>query len=313
MYRGYLFLLYCLCIFIVSCDSDKRKKEEECINFILVKEKAVDTISQYVILFPFKFKGDTNSFEFQFDIGAPVTILYENYLKHIYPPLKIIPDIPPYKKCSIEGFLGGEYLWKDTCIIYKLNNVGDNDFNKVIGTIGLDFFNNLQRVLIDFPNRKICINYETNNTFTHSIIDSFFIRRNKYDIKLFIPIKINDTLYDNFFFDTGYGIGDVYTTYKNWQKWTGRKGDESDNIKVSVPSWGNEINLIGAYTKENVSIKIGGYHFKNLLVFTEAPGNKNMDLESFGFKVDGIIGTTLLINRNLSIFLDMDKKQFYIQ
>ncbi len=114
-----------------------------------------------------------------------------------------------------------------------------------IGTLGLDFFRD-RVLLLDFPARRVAILGPGEAMPAWIEEQASWVGVDYREEKLFVPLTLAGETYDDFFYDTGSSLFPVSTTMEIWQKATGRRGDEPSNITWKVPSFGQEVVLIGA-------------------------------------------------------------------
>lgn len=304
MKNFFYFLLITILFGLNSCDTKDEKQKLNWSKFIwtsdIIDGKIYTKTAQLV---PFKFENNPKQYYMQLDIGADANILYG------IPYYQIINSKhtnDTAKFVTINGEVGN-FKFKNATF-YVMKNFGSlidpKDTLPNIGTIGLEFFKN-KILVINFPNQKFLI-IDSSSTLPTSIIDTaqmidVVIRNNK----LFIPVQTADTVFTNFFFDTGSSRTYLKTTKSLWQKLTGRKGNEKDNIYSKEWAWGKEILTVSAPSK--TYLIIAGVKFTNPIVsFDSMRVDK---FENWPFKVDGLIGNALFYDK-YTIVIDFVNNKF---
>ena len=133
----------------------------------------------------------------------------------------------------------------------------DNPYPK-IGTLGLNFFRS-RVLLLDFPGQRFAI-LDSAAAIPHWIEEqaSWVVVDYRND-KVFLPLTLAGIRYDDFFYDSGASLFPVSTTKEIWQRATGRRGDEPDNVVWTVSSFGQDVTLIGAPAQGTVSMETPGW------------------------------------------------------
>lgn len=181
----------------------------------------------------------------------------------------------------------------------------DNPLPK-IGTLGLNFFRN-RVLLLDFPAERFAI------LDSAAAIPEWIEERASWvDVdyrndKMFIPLTLAGTTYEDFFYDSGASLFPVSTSKPIWQRATGRTGDEPDNIALTVRSFGEDVTLIGAPARGRVAV--GEAALERPSVYFMAEGPERLRMENFGFRTSGIIGNALYSERYL-VVIDLPRRRF---
>ena len=174
---------------------------------------------------PVKFSGDTSTYYFQFDTGANKSYVYTGGEKDS----TLFSTIA--KEGDIESNIGRLNLIKrNTSQAYRKNG------KKYIGTIGSDFLRD-KIVVIDFV--KDSISFVTDYDSSKYSLAPLSLRSGRPVLEI---KSQGEKFY--FLFDTGSSLFELWTTKKNWRKWSEKEGEVKD---YPIRSWG-KINT--AYRKE---------------------------------------------------------------
>jgi hypothetical protein len=133
----------------------------------------------------------------------------------------------------------------------------------VSGTIGLQPL--IGRVaVIDFVHSRFCL--IPPEDFPPSLLEKIewhpgMIR----DGKFFVRVKVGGQELDGMFLDTGSSPFDLIVDRSDWQQLTGRTGEEDATSRLSAPSWGHSVTVIGAPALGD--LEVGGIVVKTPLVY----------------------------------------------
>lgn len=265
-----------------------------------VDKKYFDKAAMY---FPFILEKDT--FNLQIDLGANVTMLYENsiarYTTSIDTTAVTINGEKSYLINNISGKVGNREKWNK---FYLLENFGDSIINSEIsiGTIGADFFKN-KVVVIDYPHKKI-LKLDSLPASLKQKIE--FVRAEISDGRIRIPLTIGDSTYI-FLFDTGSSIFELIAPRQLWE--IIKEKNTVNNAELDtlmVPSWGRIDTVVGVTT--NLKIKIGNVQLNLSKVYK---GDYYDQINAYKLlKCDGITGNALFLQD--IIVLDFKDKRFGI-
>jgi hypothetical protein len=64
--------------------------------------------------------------------------------------------------------------------------------------------------------------------------------------KLYVPIEVAGVAEEGIFIDSGSSAFSLVTSPPEWQRLTGRRGDEPSNQRMAISSWDIDITMIGA-------------------------------------------------------------------
>ncbi len=268
-----------------------------------ISNKAFDRAA---VLVPVKLKQASRTFWMQFDTGSDASMVYEIPFRQLNFPAQAIEVRDNF--VTMGGLLGDFPF--DSVRFWIRRDFGDSLNEKerypVIGTIGQDMI--VGKILIlDFPKNKFCLVDSLGQIPTALLSRAHFVPLNRRNNKLFVSLQIADTISEHFFFDTGASMFPIVTTKEMWRKVTGLQGDEVDNIRIKVPSWGEEAILVGAPIKG--SLKFGNLQVWNALAYFDSTGV--IDFSIWPFKTDGAIGNALFYDE-YTIVLDLIENRFGI-
>ncbi len=264
------------------------------------------TFDRVGILVPVKLKNNPKTFWMQLDTGSDFTVLYQipfNQLNYPAQPIKGQEDF-----VALSGSIGNCPFDSFPVFMYKDfgDSLNDKKVHPVIGSVGQDIL--VGRILIlDFPKKRFCLTDSLDPAVKSLLSRASFVNLNRRDNKLFVHVQIADTSSDDFFYDTGASLFPITTSKAMWQKLTGLKGDEKNNIRMKVPSWGQEAVLIGAPAKGE--LKFGTLRVAGPMVYFDTTG---MIAFSQGpFKADGLLGNALFYDE-YTVVIDLVHNRFGI-
>jgi hypothetical protein len=264
------------------------------------------TFDQVGILVPVKLKGNPKTFWMQLDTGADFTVLYQipfNQLKYPAQPITGQEDF-----VALSGSIGNCPFDSFPVFMYKDfgDSINDKKEHPVIGSVGQDIL--VGRILVlDFPKKRFCLTDSFDTAVKSLLSRASFVNLNRRDNKLFVHVQIADTSSDDFFYDTGASLFPMTTSKAMWQKLIGLQGNEKSNIRMSVPSWGQEAVLIGAPSKG--ALTFGTLHVTSPIVYFDSTG-----LIAFSqgpFKADGLLGNALFYDK-YTVVIDLIHNRFGI-
>jgi len=196
---------------------------------------------------------------FQFDLGAPSSVLYENDVKDVLPELQA--RINPDKHIMLNGV---EYPVISTPLILNpqirqehiglLKDFGEGDGGvtedgvRVLGTIGADMVAG-KCLLIDFPQERLAI---VEQAPAELVEEAIFTPMQKSPFGHTLLQVTVDGEQKWVMFDTGSSIFELLTDKEQWPALT--DGQVID--KMEVPAWGNLQTVYGGAVQ--VKISLGG-------------------------------------------------------
>ena len=166
-----------------------------------------------------------------------------------------------------------------------------------IGTIGTDIFQG-KFVLIDYPNKRICITTELPKRYAKANFQPFVTE----DVRIKIPFEI-DNKPENLLFDTGASIFSLVTSKENAEAIS----DKTSIDTLELSSWGRTVRFLGL--KTNKQVKFGNRVLKPTTVYYETT---NIFCDFYNKQnIWGITGNTYFL-KNI-VIIDYKNKQFGIK
>lgn len=165
------------------------------------------------------------------------------------------------------------------------------------GTLGLDGLIGLV-VAIDYPRTRICLARPAH--FPFSIFSA--TKWAPAEIRnghLFVPLKIGNREYKNFFFDTGASLFPISTDAARWSELTGLADANQATDSIKGKAWGEPIELFGAKTGQ--LLQIGDVRLGEPMVYFE-PARPNFFRDSQE-NADGLIGNASVWDRTVVLYL----------
>lgn len=211
------------------------------------------------ILIPIKLEGLPHKFYFQFDTGAPTTMIYGKPLKSlqsIQKDYKVVEKEEKKYLKSFSGELGGSHL--DANMIQIFENFGNPiDLNDTIkhfklGTIGADFLDNRISV-IDFKNQFMQL-YQNRPDWMSNFQE--FQRFEFKGRRFVLPAEIAGKKLDLFYDSGSSGFG-LMTSRNRYKKFSNKDADE---VKFDANSWGDKIPIY--HKSSDAPLIIGGADLK---------------------------------------------------
>ena len=264
------------------------------------------TFDRAAILVPVKLKNNPKTFWMQLDTGTDVTVLYQIPFSQMKYPVQPVKEQENF--VALSGSIGNCPF--DSFPVYMYKNFGDSLNDKkehpVIGSVGQDIL--VGRILIlDFPKKRFCLTDSLNPAVKSLLSQASFVDLNRRNNKLFVHVQIADTSSDDFFYDTGTSLFPITTSKAMWQKLTGLEGNEKNNVRMNVSSWGQEAVLIGAPVKGDLTF--GTLNVPNPMVYFDTTGLIAFSQEPF--KTDGLLGNALFYDE-YTVVIDLVYNRFGI-
>ena len=248
------------------------------------------------LFLPARIGGADETFYLQLDTALYPTLLYEvPYAQALKEKagrevMRLVgaKTAPGYAVVRFEGSVGG--VEPDNAALLMKVGYGTRldlgwRFPK-IGSAGLDLY--VERPLIlDFRNRRFAVLPKGAALPEEVERRAAFFPVGLRDGKLFVPVTHGGEPLGEIFYDTGTSAFNILTRAL-WQQVTGRKGDEPDNRRVTLPAWGQPVTIVGAKTKE--PLRIGTLDAGRAMVYFRESGAENVAFEKWPFKADGLVG-----------------------
>ena len=264
---------------------------------------------------PVTLEGVPGIYYLQLDTGAGWPRWYEVPMRQVLPrALRTAGRDTTPDEVIVRGRVGTESFASDTFLVTKgfgdsLPATGKTNALRIIGTLGLRFFR--ERLLVlDFPHQRFAI-VSHGDALPASVPRSISYVPARYaNGYFFLPLRIAGRAVQDFFFDTGASSFALVTTASTWRDFTGRTGSEPDNIRMSVSTWGKQVEDIGAPVAG--SVEIGPVRVTRPLVFhqREVPGEPDFFARNRGLS-GGLIGNALFADSNI-VIIDLSRRRFGI-
>lgn len=264
---------------------------------------------------PIELEGQPGTFYLQLDTGAGWPRWYEVPLRQVLPTLfgKKGRDTTP-DEMIVRGRVGTISFGRDTFLVEKgfgdvLPASSSASALRVVGTLGLRFFRD--RVLVlDFPRQRFAI-IGPSDAMPVAMPRAITYVPARYEHGyLFVPLRVAGRPVDDFFFDTGASSFALVTSASTWRTFTGRTGSEPDNVRVSVSTWGKQVEDIGAPVAG--SVEVGSMHVVRPLVFhqREVPGEPDFFARNPTLS-GGLIGNAMFADSTI-VVIDLARRRFGI-
>jgi len=296
-----LFIIFLL-LAAESCSASIEWSKFEWISST-IGDKTFDRVG---ILVPVKLKNNPKTFWMQLDTGTDVTVVYQIPFSQLNYPVKPIKGLEDF--VALSGSIGNCPFDSFPVFMYKDfgDSLNDKEEHPVIGSVGQDIL--VGRILvIDFPKERFCLTDSLDSAVKSLLSRASFVNLNRRDNKLFVHVQIADTSSDDFFYDTGASLFPISTSKAMWQKLTGLEGNEKNNVRMSVSSWGQEVVLIGAPVKGDLTF--GTLNVPNPMVYFDTTGLITFSQEPF--KTDGLLGNALFYDE-YTVVIDLVHNRFGI-
>ena len=259
-------------------------------------------LERAAILVPVKLRDLPGDQWFQLDLGATQNSLHGAAVREISASFPL-----PAGGTTVSGEVAGVVVENEPADILGgfRAMVGPGQPMPAIGTLGLSFF--AHRVLVlDYPNQRFMVLREDEGLPASLDAHATFVAAVNRNGKLYVPIEIGGTVETGYFLDTGASAFVLMTSSDEWRRLTGRRGDESSNSRLSVPSWDDTIRLVGAPMHQSVSIGPATHEHATIWYASD---------ERFSFRAwpatKGLIGNELFAG-GFVVIVDMPRGRFGI-
>lgn len=264
------------------------------------------------ILIPVELAGVAGRHFLQLDTGAGWPMWYEVPMRHLKAVATVGDTVPD--EVVLHAKLGdrrSEYsINSDTFLIRKAfgDTLTNSDGLQPIGTLGVRFFRH-RILVIDFPHQRLAILDDSAAVLPDQLSSrATFVPLAYTNGYVFVPLVINGTVFNDFFYDTGASLFPLTTTLATWRTLTGRGGDEADNTVWRVTWWGSLISEIGAPALG--SVQVGAFRADHPLVFHQAESAAHPDFfASVPYHVGGTFGNALFYDRDV-VIIDLPHRRF---
>lgn len=265
---------------------------------------------------PVTLDGVAGTYFLQLDTGAGWPRWYEVPMRQLLPRALRVPGRDTAAdEVLMRGRIGHVALSRDTFLIEK--GFGDSlplkrgvaSAPRVIGTLGLRFFRD-RLLVLDFPHRRFAIVARDEALPIDVPRDVSYVPARYEHGYLFVSMTLAGRTVNDFFFDTGASSFALETTAASWRTLTGRTGNEADNRRMQVSSWGKLVEDIGAPLAGDAVI--GPVHVSRPLVFHQrevagAPDFFARDPNHSG----GLFGNAMFADAHV-VIVDIPRRRFGI-
>jgi hypothetical protein len=238
-----------------------------------------DLSEHAAMLVPVELDGE--SYTFQLDTGADVTMLYgsteagrRGWPEH---------DGAFVRVDAVR--LGGTAM-REVRILRKK----DHQPGQTAGTVGLDVLTG-HVVVLDLPGQRFCVIPPAG--VPPAILDGAeFVPAELRDGKLFVRPRANGREMEGIFYDTGASLFPLSVDHHAWQELTGRTGDTEGTVRLEIPSWGRMVPMVGAPLSG--ALEIGSVRLDQPLVFYW--GDQPRFYAEWPFPAAGLLGNMLFLD-----------------
>jgi len=258
---------------------------------------------------PCKIDGYTNTFTFQFDLGASFTGVYENTFSSLFTQHPAAANSIKRLKSRLQFWNGNRYFenfnlhFGKYTAINKIAHIFEGYGEKIaafnnndtihLGTIGADLFKN-KVLLIDYPNMQFAIADHIPNEYKNNLVD---IETDKSG-RVILPMKMRNKNY-RIMFDNGSSIFPIITRAENISTYSTLP--DMDTIQIS--SWGKVHGVTGKLITD--TFELAGQKFSHVKVYANHSG-LGIDKET-----DAMAGNALFWNK--TIIIDFKNKKFGVK
>ena len=251
------------------------------------------------LMVPVRLEHAPGIYWMQLDTGCNVTNVYQTPFDELHYTARPVEGREDF--IALSGAVGS-CPFESLPVLVRKNfggPLGASRDHPLIGTIGLDML--IGKVLvIDYPNRRFCLVNSLGGELAGLAGRASFVDVEVRGEKIFVPVRAGDFRSEGFFFDTGTSAFPVVTTKEVWKRLTGREGTEAGNDVVVVPSWGEQVTLVGAPVKGELSI--GAFRIPNTTAYFTSTGL---------VETDGVLGNALFYDC-CTVIVDLQRNRFGI-
>jgi hypothetical protein len=226
---------------------------------------------------------------FQLDTGSEGSVLYGDSLLRARGWEEVEPSFARVREVRF----GGTRLPAARLFIRREHPTD----GQTVGTLGLDVLVG-HLVILDFPGHRFCV--------LPRVDVPWALRRNLdlapaviRDGKFFVTLRVGDEELDHIFYDTGASAFTLTVDHRLWVRLTGPGDGAQDTREVRVPSWGQEVTLVGA--RASGAMDVGGARVTAPEVFYLADQPDAFSL--WPYAVTGLMGNEAFIDG--TVILDL--------
>lgn len=214
---------------------------------------------------------------YQLDTGAVRVIPYGSAKQEGWSPRGTAVRIPRVR-------FGGMFL--SSILAYPTKDMPDSRSHSPRGTVGLELLIG-RAFVIDFPKQRICLLERADVPDDLSREADWSPAEIRHG-KLFVDIDLNGKKLNGIFYDTGASSYALDVDLSLWKEATGRSETKGATTHFSVPSWGHELEFIGAPASDN--LKIGSHVYQDPLLTTQPAQPDTYRTE---YDAQGLLGNAL--------------------
>ena len=131
------------------------------------------------------------------------------------------------------------------------------------GTLGLEAISG-RILIIDYPEQRLCLLQP--DLFPAELERwAEWVPADMRNNHFFIRPTINGEPLEELFFDTGASLFPLSVDCRTWKRLTGRTGEEPDNRRLTVSSWGEQVPFIGAPARG--AMQVGSVHLDRPMIY----------------------------------------------
>lgn len=159
------------------------------------------------------------------------------------------------------------------------------------GTLGLEAIKG-RMLLIDYPEQRLCL-LEPDQLPPPLERRIEWITADMRNNHFFVDLAINDEAIGRVFFDTGASLFPLSVDHGTWTLLTGRTGEEPENRRLTVNSWGEPVTYVGA--PATGALRIGSIRLERPIVYY-SPAQPEY-YARWSYPVTGFIGNAPFFDR----------------
>jgi hypothetical protein len=268
-------------------------------------------VQKEALYLPVNLEFDKVAHWLQLDTGCEENLIYDAPLRQLTGQTEF-----PDKYIVFSGEIGN---YKFVNVRFRVKkNYGGQLFSSgksiEIGTLGLGFFKD-KILIVDYPHGRFCICNSLADLPDELVKKTRFTKVRIRHGKLFLEeLRFNGKPLRGIFLDTGSSqFTLVLLLRQQWEKLTGKKGNESDNQYLEVPAWGEKVKLVGS--KAQGILNLRDLEIKDPVIYLDshvpASGIKSLLIRTGIriFRVNGIMGNALFYDEYTIIF-DLQQNKF---
>lgn len=255
------------------------------------------------MLIPVKFRNCPNTFYMQFDLGSPYSLFYTNKMATIGArcPKTIQATDTTTKLSGFQFSTGGMKILAKEILMRPLGNTTVSwapQRLEIVGTLGVDLIDDRQ-VLIDYPGKRIVINYH-HSSHKPELADLYYSGR-----RILFPSSIRGKQ-SILYFDTGSSAFELLTDKETVLSLA---SPGAVPVKYNVSSWGRALEATSVVTSDSITIAFNKIPINKATYIEGASDVQVKQMMKMG--IGGMTGNKLFL-RSL-LFLDLKNKKFFVK